>query len=164
MEHAPRPLYDLERADRVARSAIALIERCIELREQQRSLVAAVRANLHHIQSAHLAGSSLLETLRAPPSGLPAARPPAATEAPVAPEHTRPVLSRFHLTAREREVAELLARGRSNGEVAQRLGISKHTARHHTESVFAKLGVHSRAEAGAMIRGWLTPPETGSAA
>jgi DNA-binding CsgD family transcriptional regulator len=33
------------------------------------------------------------------------------------------------------------------------LGISAHTARHHTQRVLAKLKVHSRAEAGAKLRG-----------
>lgn len=51
----------------------------------------------------------------------------------------------FRLTEREARVATLLARGRSNGEIARALGVSPHTARHHTESVLLKLGVHSRA-------------------
>ena len=59
----------------------------------------------------------------------------------------------FGLTAREAQVALLLARGRSNSAVAAELGISTHTARHHTQRVLTKLGVHSRAAAGALIRG-----------
>jgi DNA-binding CsgD family transcriptional regulator len=61
----------------------------------------------------------------------------------------------YRLTPREVEVAGLLAEGCSNSELASRLGISPHTARHHTESVLAKLGVSSRAQAGALLRGWL---------
>ncbi|HKH83543.1 MAG TPA: helix-turn-helix transcriptional regulator [Gemmatimonadales bacterium] len=60
---------------------------------------------------------------------------------------------RYGLTDREVEVAMLLAQGRSNSAVAAALHISSHTARHHTQRVLAKLGVHSRAEAGAKIRG-----------
>ena len=48
------------------------------------------------------------------------------------------------LTAREREVAALLAARRTNAEVAAALGVSEHTARHHTERVLRKLGVRSR--------------------
>ena len=59
---------------------------------------------------------------------------------------------RYGLTAREMEVATLLARGRSNTAIADALHISTHTARHHTQRVLAKLGVHSRAEAGAKLR------------
>ncbi|HEU4699157.1 MAG TPA: helix-turn-helix transcriptional regulator [Gemmatimonadales bacterium] len=65
---------------------------------------------------------------------------------------------RFRLTARECQVALLLAEGRSNSDVAAALGVSPHTARHHTENVMAKLGARSRAEVGALIRGWLPPP------
>jgi DNA-binding NarL/FixJ family response regulator len=60
---------------------------------------------------------------------------------------------RYGLTAREMEVATLLSRGRSNTAIAAALHISTHTARHHTQRVLAKLGVHSRAEAGAKLRG-----------
>jgi DNA-binding NarL/FixJ family response regulator len=59
----------------------------------------------------------------------------------------------FHLTGREVEVAMLLAEGRSNQAIAKTLRISTHTARHHTQRILNKLHVHSRAEAGARIRG-----------
>ena len=58
----------------------------------------------------------------------------------------------FGMTPREIEVALLLAEGCSNRTIAHRLGISPHTARHHTQRVLVKLGVHSRAEAGARLR------------
>jgi DNA-binding CsgD family transcriptional regulator len=59
----------------------------------------------------------------------------------------------YKLTAREVEVALLLAQGRSNEAIAKALRISAHTARHHTQRILLKLRVHSRAEAGAKIRG-----------
>jgi DNA-binding NarL/FixJ family response regulator len=58
----------------------------------------------------------------------------------------------YRMTPREAEVARLLEEGRSNTAIAERLGISPHTARHHTQRVLAKLGVHSRSEAGARLR------------
>jgi DNA-binding CsgD family transcriptional regulator len=58
----------------------------------------------------------------------------------------------YGMTPRELEVAILLAEGCSNYTVARRLGISPHTARHHTQRVLGKLGVHSRSEAGALLR------------
>ncbi len=61
--------------------------------------------------------------------------------------------NRYALTAREAEVATLLGQGRSNSAIASALNISSHTARHHTQRVLAKLEVHSRAEAGAKVRG-----------
>jgi DNA-binding CsgD family transcriptional regulator len=62
------------------------------------------------------------------------------------------------LTPREMQVAMLLGEGRSNEEVASALDVSPHTARHHTQHVLAKLGVHSRAQAGAKIRNWPAGP------
>lgn len=59
----------------------------------------------------------------------------------------------YGLTERESDVARLLAEGRRNWAIATELGISPHTARHHTQRVLAKLGVHSRAEAVARLRG-----------
>jgi len=59
----------------------------------------------------------------------------------------------YKLTAREVEVALLLAQGRSNEAIAKALIISAHTARHHTQRILLKLRVHSRSEAGAKIRG-----------
>ncbi len=51
------------------------------------------------------------------------------------------------LTARERQVLALLAAGMTNREVAERLVISEKTAGRHVENLYAKLGVHRRAEA-----------------
>ena len=55
------------------------------------------------------------------------------------------------LSGREAEVARLIAAGFATKEIAFRLGISCHTARHHTERVFAKLGVRSRASVAALV-------------
>ncbi len=50
----------------------------------------------------------------------------------------------FRLTPREVEVALLLAEGASDAHIGRALGMSIHTARHHGERIFAKVGVHSR--------------------
>lgn len=52
--------------------------------------------------------------------------------------------TRFGFTRRQLQVLELLRQRRSNAEIAEALRISEHTARHHTEMVLSKLGVHSR--------------------
>ena len=51
------------------------------------------------------------------------------------------------LTAREREVLELIAAGHSNGQIAQRLSLSAKTVRNNVSSIFSKLQVAARAEA-----------------
>ena len=53
------------------------------------------------------------------------------------------------LTAREREVAALLADGLTNGQLAERLFISPKTAAVHVSNILAKLGLASRAEIAA---------------
>ena len=57
----------------------------------------------------------------------------------------------FGLTARQAEVALLLADRKSNREVAEALVISPHTARHHTEAVLRALGVADRRDVGPRI-------------
>jgi DNA-binding NarL/FixJ family response regulator len=56
------------------------------------------------------------------------------------------------LTEREREVLEMIARGLSNDDIAQRLAISTKTVRNHVTTIFAKLGVTTRAQAIVMSR------------
>jgi DNA-binding NarL/FixJ family response regulator len=53
------------------------------------------------------------------------------------------------LTAREREVLQLLADGLGNKQIAARLGISTSTVKTHVEELFERLEVASRAEAVA---------------
>ena len=50
------------------------------------------------------------------------------------------------LTAREREIAELVAAGRTNREVADQLVLSPRTIEAHLRNIYSKLGVRSRVE------------------
>ena len=53
------------------------------------------------------------------------------------------------LTARERQVVQLMVDGASTAAIARELGVSVNTVRNHTQSVLRKLGAHSRLEAAA---------------
>ena len=62
------------------------------------------------------------------------------------------------LTGREREVLELIARGRSNKRIAFELGISEKTVKTHVGHVLAKLGVSDRTQAALLaVREGLAP-------
>lgn len=54
------------------------------------------------------------------------------------------------LTGRERQVLEMIARGRSNREIASQLVISELTAKTHVSRVLTKLGLTSRVQAAVL--------------
>jgi len=56
------------------------------------------------------------------------------------------------LTAREREILEVVAEGLDNYEIAARLDISEKTVRNHVSTIFSKLQIKSRAHAVALAR------------
>jgi DNA-binding NarL/FixJ family response regulator len=109
------------------------------------------------------AGASGFLLKRASPEELIAAiHTVAAGDALLAPAVTRSVIDRAagqatfdsraserleHLTPREREVLELVARGHSNGEIAQALVIEESTVKTHVKHVLAKLGLRDRVQA-----------------
>jgi len=60
---------------------------------------------------------------------------------------THPSLPFPDLTEREREILTLVAQGRSNSEIAQRLVIGQKTVRNYISSIFSKLQVADRVQA-----------------
>jgi DNA-binding response OmpR family regulator len=73
-----------------------------------------------------------------PVSSTPAAAPDTSQLTP------QEIMKACGLTLRQAEVALLIAEGRSNPEIAERLGISRFTARNHAEQILARLKVESR--------------------
>ena len=64
-----------------------------------------------------------------------------------APKPTVPSEAFPELTAREREVLDLIARGRNNQEIARELYLSPKTVRNHISNIFTKLQVADRTQA-----------------
>jgi DNA-binding NarL/FixJ family response regulator len=96
----------------------------------------------------------LYRAVRAAARGEAVLSPPIATRVMRAARSDEPAIS-----ARELEVLELVARGATNREAAERLFISEATVKTHLLHVYAKLGVPDRASAvaAAFDRGLLTP-------
>ncbi len=91
---------------------------------------------------------------------LTAIRTVAAGEALLAPAVTRRLIAQFagrprltrparldRLTAREREVLLLIARGLSNAEIAERLSLAEQTVKSHVGALLGKLGLRDRVQA-----------------
>jgi DNA-binding CsgD family transcriptional regulator len=57
----------------------------------------------------------------------------------------------YGLTERETEVLVLVSKGRSNDEIARALVVSAATVKTHRRNLYAKMGVHSKAEIDAII-------------
>jgi DNA-binding response OmpR family regulator len=74
----------------------------------------------------------------APAPAAPTSAPDASTLTP------QQIMNACGLTLRQAEVALLIAGGRTNPEIAERLGISRFTARNHAEQILARLKVESR--------------------
>jgi DNA-binding CsgD family transcriptional regulator len=72
-------------------------------------------------------------------------------EEPLAASPSRP------LTPRQHQILSLVADGKTNTEIAGELWISPTTVRSHLENIYAKLGVHNRTAAAALLR---TPTRT----
>jgi DNA-binding NarL/FixJ family response regulator len=120
------------------------------------------------------AGASGFLLKNAPPEQLvEAVRVVAAGDALLAPSVTRRIIEQFSrrpveadvrervesLTQREREVLVLLARGRSNSELAADLFVTEGTVKTHVSSLLAKLGLRDRVQAVVMAyeSGLVTP-------
>jgi DNA-binding CsgD family transcriptional regulator len=55
------------------------------------------------------------------------------------------------LSAREREVAELVSLGHTNRQIAERLVITRRTTENHMQHIFEKLGLSSRAQLAVWV-------------
>jgi len=126
--------------------------------EDEDDLLAAMKAGASGYVLKGAAASELIEVLRRVSGG----------EVYVAPglawgilrEMSRPRSAPLdELTAREREVLELVAAGLSNQEIGDRLGLAEKTIKHYMTSILGKLRVRSRVEAALLAyREGIAPP------
>jgi two-component system nitrate/nitrite response regulator NarL len=71
-------------------------------------------------------------------------------------QETSPVMvaprqSQGALTPREQQIASAIADGRSNRDIAARLGITEQTVKNHLTSIFEKVGVDNRLQLGLAL-------------
>ncbi len=79
-----------------------------------------------------------------------------AVEVSTADAHEQRLRERFGLTARESDVLLWIARGKSNRDIGEILGLSPRTVNKHLERIYVKLGVENRAAAAALATGALS--------
>ncbi|MFC8711608.1 AAA family ATPase [Streptomyces sp. NPDC057197] len=134
----------LERPYELARVRLRLAEALLtggeDGRERATELLRLSHAVAEHLRARPLADSAALLAQRARLS-LTCAPPPGPPEDPA---------EALGLTQRERDVLRLVARGRTNRQIAEELFISPKTASVHVSNILAKLGVSGRGEAAAV--------------
>jgi DNA-binding NarL/FixJ family response regulator len=68
-----------------------------------------------------------------------------------------------HLTARERQVMDLILLARSNREIARELGIEERTVKAHVGRLMRKTGAENRIDLSMRALGRLAPQKAGAA-
>jgi DNA-binding NarL/FixJ family response regulator len=139
----------IEATREIARVAPKVAVLMLTMFEDDESVFSAMRAGARGYVLKGGEPSEIMEVLRAVAKG----------EAHFGPEIARRITGFFsilrtdpaeafpELTAREREILDLIARGHGNQEIARRLFLSPRTVRNHISHIFSKLQIADRAQA-----------------
>lgn len=133
---APKLLQELRKRETDARTVIFSNSRDISVLKQ------AVRLGVHGFCFQHDEPKVLIATLRAVASGricIPYTDISRINDTPLS-----------SLTVRERELLDVLSKGWTNQQIANRTGISENTVKYHLKNLYEKLDVRNRAMAVAV--------------
>ncbi len=140
----------LEAARRITETAPATRVVMLTSSESEDDLVAAMQAGAKGYVLKGVAGRELRGILKSVHRGETYVAPSLAFGMIRGLTRQRPVDPFADLTAREREVVELVAGGLSNAEIGGRLGLAEKTVKHYMTAILAKVEVGSRVELALM--------------
>lgn len=116
-----------------------------------RALLAAIMAGAAGYAMKHAQGTDVVESVRAVAEGRSALGPEAAQRVMALlrdkAETTDPLAA---LSSQERRVLELIEKGQTNREIAERMFLSEKTVKNYVSSLLAKLGMNRRSQAAAL--------------
>ena len=148
----------LEAARQIAAASPATRVVILTSSEHEDDLVAAMQAGAESCVLKGIAGNDLRAILKSVHHGATYVAPSLAFGMIRGLTRPRPVDPFAELTAREREVVELVAVGLSNAEIGGRLGLAEKTVKHYMTAILGKLQAGSRVELALMaFRAGLAP-------
>ena len=131
----------------------------LSIREELSAVRASLKAGAQGYVSKGIDGDELIAAIRKILTGARYISPELAArliagddEQSAAPTRSTPT-ELPELTAREREILDLLGKGLSNLEIASQIGLSENTIKHYLTPLMQKLGVRNRTEAALLARG-----------
>jgi DNA-binding NarL/FixJ family response regulator len=129
----------------------------ISIDESSSTLSDAIAAEANGYISLRVSDEELVASLRLLAAGqVVAIGPSISSLADVTSSADLPVNDKSALTDRENQIAALVARGLTNGDIADQLGLVEGTVKIHVGNIFRKLGISNRAElTGFVLRSGL---------
>ena len=126
----------------------------LTVREDQATVNAALKAGARGYVVKGVEGPELVSVLRKIHLGQSYVSPALAAQLLSETKEAAPIVDTqaAKLTARERQIVELLSDGLSNQEIAEELGLTESTIKHYMVPILQKLGARNRTEAALIVR------------